>query len=97
MGLTFYLYLINIFVIEKKLKNLTKMATDILRKIAWVVKNEEDEEMVGVDEETEPGLDKEDDDVAGDLELNDEFDEVKENSLDQNEEDKVDDFFEVEK
>ena len=81
------------------------MATDILyfdalntqQKTAWIIKNEEDEEITGADEETEPGLDKEDEDVAGDLELNDEFDEVKENILDQDEEDKVDGFFKVEK
>jgi hypothetical protein len=72
-------------------------ALNTQRKIAWAVKSEEDEEITGADEETELGLDKEDEDVAGDLELNEEFDEVKENGLDQSEEDKVDDFFEVEK
>ncbi len=72
-------------------------ALNTQRKIAWAVKNEEDEETIGADEETELGLDKEDEDVAGDLELNEEFDEVKENGLDQSEEDKVDGFFEVEK
>ncbi len=72
-------------------------ALNTQRKIAGAVKNEEDEETIGTDEETELGLDKEDEDVAGDLELNEEFDEVKENGLDQSEEDKVDGFFEVEK
>lgn len=72
-------------------------ALDTQRKTAWVVRNEEDEETTGPDEDVESELDGDDEDVTGELELNDEFDEVKENVLDQDEEDKVDDFFEIEK
>ena len=91
--MTFVLYLINKGLIRRQ----NKMTADTLQKTTWIIKNEEEEETTGADEETEPGLDKEEEDITGDLELNDEFDEVKENGLDQDEEDKVDDFFEVEK
>ena len=72
-------------------------ALDTQRKTAWIVRNEEDDEIGRPDEDVESELDGEEEDVTGELELNEEFDEVKENILDQDEEDKVDGFFEVEK
>lgn len=100
--MTFILYLINKDLIKRQNKmtaaTLYFDALDARLKTAWVVRNEEDEETGRPDEDAaSPGLDEEDEDVTGDLELNDEFDEVKENVLDSDEEDKVDDFFEVEK
>jgi len=75
------------------------MATSILWKTALAIKNKEDDEVLTPDapEEEDSELDEGDEDLFGEVNLDEDLEEVEESKLDPEEEKKVDGFFETEK